>query len=220
MKKKMLLTGTFVLMLVFAMFLTGCENLDDLIQINPQESHEEPSKQPDEVRLDSSSLTLFVGDTETLTATVLSTEAMNNAVNWDSTNKKVASVDKKGTVSAISVGKTVIIVTTVDGGKTATCEILVTELPVVPEPPENIKLSPSSLTMNIGEIQTLTSTVTPTSAVTDINWRSDNPDVVEVHDGEITAISEGEAKVYAKTVVGSKQAFSKIKEDYRKNLLK
>jgi hypothetical protein len=77
------------------------------------------------VSLDKTALTLETGETETLVVTVVPDDATNKAVAWTSSNSEVASVDNNGTVTAIVAGTAVIIVTTNDGGKTATCEVTV-----------------------------------------------------------------------------------------------
>lgn len=76
------------------------------------------------VTLNKSSTTLTVGNSERLTATVSPDTATNKNVTWASQNTAVATVDA-GTVTAVSAGTAVIIVTTEDGGKTASCTITV-----------------------------------------------------------------------------------------------
>lgn len=61
----------------------------------------------------------------TLIATVLPQNASNKSVVWSSANENIATVEN-GVVTGISEGTTVITVTTVDGGFTATCRISVT----------------------------------------------------------------------------------------------
>ena len=75
------------------------------------------------VTLDMSSLTLYVGSTDTLTATVLPDNAPDKTVTWSSSNNAVATVDEKGAVKAVGVGTAVITATTNNGGKTASCTI-------------------------------------------------------------------------------------------------
>ena len=58
-------------------------------------------------------------------ATVLPTNANMKAVTFTSTNKKVATVNSKGKVTAKKAGKTTIIVTTKDGKKRAKCTLKV-----------------------------------------------------------------------------------------------
>lgn len=71
------------------------------------------------VTLDKSTLTLTAGDSATLTATVLPEDAANKNTTWSSSDPSVATVDDSGKVAAVAVGTTVITVTTVDGGRTA-----------------------------------------------------------------------------------------------------
>lgn len=77
-----------------------------------------------DVELDKSSLTLGVGSTETLTATVEPSDATNKAVTWSSNAKSVATVEN-GVVTAVSEGTATITATTTDGGITATCTVTV-----------------------------------------------------------------------------------------------
>ena len=74
------------------------------------------------VKLNKESLTLGVGETETLIATVLPENATIKEVYWTSSNPTVATVTN-GLVTPISVGTAKIIVTTLEGNKTATCEL-------------------------------------------------------------------------------------------------
>lgn len=77
------------------------------------------------VTLDKSTLNLDAGSTETLTATIAPENAANKNVIWSSSNPDVAKVDSTGKVTAVGEGTAEITVTTIDGGKTATCEVTV-----------------------------------------------------------------------------------------------
>lgn len=76
------------------------------------------------VSLNTSTLNLIEGGTDTLTATVEPNNATNRNVTWSSDNPSVATVNN-GVVSAVSEGTAIITVTTADGGFTATCEVTV-----------------------------------------------------------------------------------------------
>ena len=76
------------------------------------------------VTLNKTSTSLYVGDTETLTATVAPDNATNKNVTWSTSDANVATVEN-GVVTAVSAGTATITVTTEDGGKTATCTITV-----------------------------------------------------------------------------------------------
>ena len=66
-------------------------------------------------------LKLNRGNTTTLTASISPPNASNLAVRWASFNTRVATVSNSGVVTAVSVGETVIIVTTVSGGLSYQC---------------------------------------------------------------------------------------------------
>ena len=77
------------------------------------------------VTLDKTAEELTVGDSLVLTATVLPENATNKACTWASSDAEVARVSETGVVKALSVGETTITVSTVDGGFTADCKIIV-----------------------------------------------------------------------------------------------
>ena len=76
------------------------------------------------VELDRSELSLYPGDTATLTAAVKPANAANQAVTWSSSDPNVAAVDN-GVVTAVGEGTATITVITQDGGKTDTCVVTV-----------------------------------------------------------------------------------------------
>lgn len=74
---------------------------------------------------ESGGLIMNVGYVYTLTAVVNPTGATNKKVTWQSSNPSVASVTSGGKVTAKSKGTCEIIVTTADGGYSASCTIIV-----------------------------------------------------------------------------------------------
>lgn len=78
------------------------------------------------VTVSPASLSLTVGQTGQLTATVQPADATNKNVSWSSSNTSVATVNNSGLVTAVAAGSATITVTTQDGGKTATCAVTVT----------------------------------------------------------------------------------------------
>ncbi|MCL2098796.1 MAG: SUMF1/EgtB/PvdO family nonheme iron enzyme [Bacteroidales bacterium] len=77
------------------------------------------------VTLDRETLSLAVGEKETLVATVSPETATNKDVSWSSDKPAIATVSSTGEVTAIAVGTAIITVTTADGDKTATCTVTV-----------------------------------------------------------------------------------------------
>ncbi|MDR1347994.1 MAG: SUMF1/EgtB/PvdO family nonheme iron enzyme [Prevotellaceae bacterium] len=85
--------------------------------------------QVSDVTLDKTTLTLIVGESETLTATVMPDNAADKTVTWTSNATAVATVDAStGEVTAVASGTATITAATANG-KTATCEVTV-EYPI------------------------------------------------------------------------------------------
>lgn len=76
------------------------------------------------VSLDKAALSLTVGGTATLKATVLPEDAENKSVEWLSSDTSVAKVEN-GTVTGLKEGSATISVKTKDGKKTANCAVTV-----------------------------------------------------------------------------------------------
>ncbi|WP_281986132.1 Ig-like domain-containing protein [Aquimarina aggregata] len=83
------------------------------------------------VSITQASVSINVGRTSNLTATVSPSTAANRDVTWSSNNTAVATVNANGVVTAIAEGTATITVTTVDGGFTDTSTVTVTPAPVV-----------------------------------------------------------------------------------------
>lgn len=78
------------------------------------------------ITLNKTSLSLQPEEVETLTATVLPSNATDKTVTWSSSNNSVATVDNNGKVKAVATGSATITCTANDGsGVKATCAITV-----------------------------------------------------------------------------------------------
>ncbi|KAA1244052.1 Ig-like domain-containing protein [Aquimarina sp. RZ0] len=78
-----------------------------------------------EVNISDKNVTLNVGETRDLDATVRPNNASNKTVTWSSNNNTVARVNSNGLVTGVSKGSAIITVTTQDGNKKATSNISV-----------------------------------------------------------------------------------------------
>ena len=96
------------------------------------------------VSLNESAISMVVGDTWALVATVAPENATNKSVSWSSSNTSVATVSSSGVVTAKAAGNATITVTTDDGNKTATCSVAVS-VPVT-----GVSLDRTSLNMPEG----------------------------------------------------------------------
>ncbi|MBP8785081.1 MAG: Ig-like domain-containing protein, partial [Synergistaceae bacterium] len=149
-------------------------------------------------------LTLYVNDSAIVNALITPSNASNQQVAWSSGSPLVASVAADGTVIALSPGVTTVTVTAQDGSnKTDTCIVTVLSRSVA-----GITLSPSSMSLTVGQEQNLLPTISPSNATNkNLIWGSSNPLVVTVDEnGHITAIASGTATVTVTTEDGGKQA--------------
>ena len=81
----------------------------------------------EKVTLSHPNIELNVGDTITLSASIVPANASDQRVRWTSSDDNVASVDQFGNIKAINAGVTVVTVTTVDGNKKDICKVTVKE---------------------------------------------------------------------------------------------
>ncbi|MBR0152231.1 MAG: Ig-like domain-containing protein, partial [Lachnospiraceae bacterium] len=79
------------------------------------------------IQLDKSAVTVAVGKTLKLTATVEPSDATNKNVTWSSDDTAVATVDGSGKVKGVSVGTATVTATAEDGEYTASCLVTVIE---------------------------------------------------------------------------------------------
>ncbi|MBR4749384.1 MAG: Ig-like domain-containing protein, partial [Abditibacteriota bacterium] len=152
------------------------------------------------VELDVSKLTLLVGETRTLKATVYPVDATQQSVRWMSSDTSIAEVDNNGVVTAVGEGETKIKVKTVDGGFTAACKVTVKgEVKVT-----GITLDTDFMEMVVGESRLLVAKVTPEDATDKtVLWSSNYPDIAEVtREGVVTAKQSGMAEITARTADG------------------
>ena len=111
MKKNFALSALAALVIA-ATALTGCKS-DDPVKVSS-------------VTVDPPSKTLAIGQTVTLTASLLPEEADNKTFSWSSSADAVATVDTRGVVTAVSAGTADIIATAGDGsGKSGRCTVSV-----------------------------------------------------------------------------------------------
>ncbi len=79
------------------------------------------------IKLNKSTLTLTVGQTETLTATITPKDATDQAFTWSTSDAAVAAVDDNGKVTAIAIGTATISATANNGsGVKGVCAVTVT----------------------------------------------------------------------------------------------
>ncbi len=154
------------------------------------------------VILNTTKATINIGDTKTIKATVLPTNATLNYVTWNSSNPDVATVDENGVVTGVGAGTATITATAADGsGIKATCKVNIKENIIV----ESVTLNQKETTIKAGSTQTLTATINPSNAtIKSVTWKSSNPKVATVDEkGVVTGVSAGTATITATAADGS-----------------
>ncbi len=157
------------------------------------------------VKLNKTSITIAVGKTTLITATVSPKSASNKEVSWKSSDNDVATV-KNGKITAKAPGYAVITCTTEDGGKTAECTVFVNQ------PVKSVKLNKTKAIMDIDEKITLKATIKPSNASNKaLKWTSSNKKVVKVTSkGVLKPVSTGTATVTVTTLDGGFKATCKV----------
>lgn len=151
------------------------------------------------ITLNLTETTIYIGDTETLVATVLPTNTNDKTVTWTTSDATVATVDDDGAVTGVAEGEATITATT-SNGLSATCKVT-----VVPVYATSITLNKSELSLFIGSSETLIATVLPdNTTVKTVAWSSSNTSIATVDDdGTVTVVANGTATITASTTDGT-----------------
>ena len=169
---------------------------------------------PTSVKTSPTALTLGKGESYTIKENTNSGSYANAAnLKWTSTNTRVVTVKKgsgnKAALKAVGTG-TASVRVTLYNGRTATCRVTIKKAPA------SVKISPSLLTLNVGESYTIKENTNSGSYANAANlkWTSSNTRVVTVKKGSgnkavLKAVSEGTANVKL-TLYNGKTAICKV----------
>ena len=173
----------FLLIIIALLVPSSCEKEDPVIKVTS-------------VSISKNSIVVTEGDINKLQATVSPADATNKSVTWKSSDASVVSVDQNGEIVAKKVGSAAITVTSEDGMKTASCNVVVEERVILVTA---VTLNKTELTLYENESEKLTAVVVPADATyKDIEWSSNNEDVATVDaEGNVTALKEGTAQISA-----------------------
>lgn len=164
------------------------------------------------IEVDAWDVSLQVGQTRQMVASVLPPNATNQTINWHSNAIDVATVSSSGLITAKKAGYALVTATTADGNYPYNIHVNVsapssggggsTTVPVT-----GVSLNKTSTSLTVGKTEVLTATVTPSSATnTAVTWSSNNTSVATVDNGTITAKAKGSATITVRTSDGNKTA--------------
>ena len=157
-------------------------------------------KKVENISLNHHELTMSVGKTAALSATVLPEDAYDRSFTWKSGNPGVAAVNNNGKVTAAAKGTAVIKAAANDGsGVFAECKI------TVRQPVTSLTLNKTSLTVNKGATSTLSATAGPSDANNKtVKWTTSDSSVATVSSaGEVKGVKRGTATITATAADGS-----------------
>lgn len=149
-----------------------------------------------------SNVTLSVGESKSLSWS-FSPYSSTADVDWYTDDSNIATVTSGGKIKGVSPGTAVI---TAKNNSGPDEYIYVTVLNV---DPTGVSL-PSTASVNIEESITLTPTLTPSNAVSDFTWESENPSIATVSGGKVTGVSVGTTDIKVTTVKGGYTAKSRV----------
>lgn len=158
----------------------------------------------EEIQLDKEKVEIFtVGESVNLCATVLPGNATDKSVVWTSSDESVATVSQSGRVTAISDGRAVITVTTVEDGYVASCDVVVGIIPIT-----DFYFMLPEIGMFVGDTRAFHPIILPEDATyQSVSWSSSNPEVASVSSsGQVTGISVGSTVITATALYGGHTA--------------
>lgn len=142
-------------------------------------------------------LSLGVGKTGDVTATVIPSNAADLSVVWSSSNESIATVSG-GKVTAVKAGRTIVSATTTDGGYSADCTVNVSNIDVT-----TVTVKPATAALKRDETLQLTATVEPADATfPEVTWKSSDDKIATV-DAKGLVTSKGSGTVTITATSGS-----------------
>ncbi len=168
-----------------------------------EDKSEPTTKAVSSVTLNKKSATLLTGKTITLKASIKPSDATDKTLTWSSSNKKIATVNKKGVVKGLKKG-TVTITATTGNGKKATCKITVNN----PIKVKSIKFAKKSYSIKKGKKLTLKLTFKPKNATNkEVTYKTSNKKIATVDkNGKVKGLKRGTVTITATTKDGKKTA--------------
>ena len=154
------------------------------------------------VSLNKGNITINVGDTYQLKATIKPKNATNKKVTWKSSNKKIVTVTKKGKIKGKSAGKATITVTTKSGKKTAKKTITVKESKNTSVTTMNVNvLTYESMNLYVDTYYDLK--VFVGKNINNVSWSSEDVNIADVtSNGIVHAKKAGKVNIVANSSSG------------------
>ena len=155
-----------------------------------------------DIKLSESEKTMTTGESFRLEYTIEPENTTNKEVEWESSDKTIATVNADGEVTAVSDGECTITVKVKGSDTSAKCVVKVNPIKVT-----GVTLNETTKSIEAGKSFTLTATVSPENAKDkSIKWSSSDPNIAKVEDGLVTALAKGTCNIIATTNDGNFKA--------------
>jgi uncharacterized protein YjdB len=155
------------------------------------------------ISLDKSTVQLYTGNSSFLYATIFPNTATDKSLIWNSSNLSIVTVEN-GIITAMQEGKADVSVTTVDGSHSATCKVVIYEMPASYVSVSGVSLNAKTIQIEVDQTTELIASVEPDNATEDaVMWSSSDNTIIKVEAGQIRALKSGTATVTVKTRIGS-----------------
>ena len=171
---------------------------------------------PQTLTLKKSEITLETGKSTTVSWSVQPSGGKKPVITWASADETVARVDQKGKITGVYPGTTTV-TATLPNGQVSSVSVTVSPVKV-----SSIKLSPSKLTLSLGESGLMKAKISPSNATwKEVAWSIQDESIATVsQDGTVTAVSPGTTTLVAFTQDGkTKTAKITVKPLYVKKIL-
>ena len=139
---------------------------------------------------------LNVGEEKATRIKILPELASNKKVEYSSTNKDICTIDENGVVTGIAFGSAIVIVKTEENDLYSMLIVKVEEKRVT-----GIEFPETEIELTVGETKQMKAIIIPDGAEDRlVEYSSSNPEIVTIDpNGNVKAIKEGEATIYAKS---------------------
>ena len=168
---------------------------DEVSVVNNTEETLISPKAVEGITLNTSTLSIDIGATQQLLATVAPSDAYNKVVHWVSDSTNVATVDENGNITAVAKGTAIITAITDDGNFVAQCQVTVNEAV------RGISMAEEEVNATVGNSIQLIANISPTGASNKkLYWDSLNENVATVSDtGIVTGVRTGTTTITVTT---------------------
>lgn len=161
------------------------ENLENIVRVTG-------------IEFDKYNLTLHVGETGEIIPTILPEDATVTAVAWEIDDETIAIVED-GIITPLKEGTVSIKATTLDGGYSATC-VLIVDSAIIPVQGVNLSQEELELKIDSDDVQLIATVLPENASNKKVTWNSSNEDIVTVDNGLVHVVGLGNAVITVVTL--------------------